>query len=110
MDAKAYLELVKRPTEKITVPQWGEVFIRGLSLAEYDRYERLSYREVPGKPMEFHSNTAALIRYGVVDENGKHVFGDDHLEQLADLPAEIVRPLREKIFRLCGVGADLGKS
>jgi hypothetical protein len=111
MDAKGYLELLKRPVEKIVVPQWGEVLIRGLSSSEYDRYERASYREVPGKGVEFHSNTAVLVRYGVVNDAGQHVFSDDDLPALADkLTAEIARPLRAGIFKLCGVGVDVGKS
>jgi hypothetical protein len=111
MDAKGYLELLKRPVEEIEVPQFGKVFVRGLSMAEYDRVETLSVSDLPDGKKTFTMNTAALIRFGMVaSEKGECVFGDNDLATLANLPAEVARPLRNKILQLSGVGAELGKS
>lgn len=96
-----------RAVEKITVPLWGEVYVRGLSAAEYDRFEAAG---VKGESKEYTPNTSMLLRLGVVDADGKHVFTDSDLTSLANLSAEVVRPLVKTIFRLCGIGTDLGKS
>jgi hypothetical protein len=110
MDAKGYLELLKRPVEEIEVPQFGKVSVRGLSMAEYDRVETLSVSDLPDGKKTFTMNTAALIRYGMVSGDGVAIFTDADLPTLANLPAEVARPLRNKILQLSGVGAELGKS
>ncbi len=105
MIAAEYLKLLKRPVEPLTVPQFGEVYVRGLSAPEYDQYEHASV-----KGDKFIPDTPTLIRYGMVDADGNHVFSDADLPALADLPSEVARPLRAQILKLSGIGADLGKS
>lgn len=96
-----------RKPEKITVPLWGEVFVRALSCSEYDRFEAAGAKK---DSKEFTPDTAMLIRLGVCDESGKHIFSDADLISLESLSAEVTRPLVKAIFRLCGIGTDLGKS
>ncbi len=109
LTAAELLTKCQRPVEKITVPQWGEVYIRGLSAAEYDVFEAAGVREVDGK-RKYVSHTPTLIRFGVVDADGKHVFSDSNLTELASIPAIISRPLELGILKLSGIGTDLGKS
>ncbi len=109
MTAVDYLKLCERPVKKITVPLFGDVHVRGLSAPEYDAFEHASARG-SGSTTEFIPNTACLIRYGMVREDGSHIFSDEDLPGLANMPAEVSRPLRAEIMRLCGVNVDLGKS
>ena len=109
MTALDYLRKIQRPIETITVPQWGEVRLRGLSAAEWDLHEAASVKG-EGKASTYVSDTATLIRFAVVDEAGKPVFDDTHLVALGELPAEVSRPLVKAIFKLCGIGTDLGNS
>lgn len=110
MTANELLAKITRPTEAITVPQLGEVKLRALTAAEWDLHEAASVRREPGKEAEYISDSATLIRYAVVDDAGANVFTDEHLPSLALFPAEVSRPLTKAIFKLCGIGGDLGKS
>lgn len=108
--AADYLSKIVSPQETVTVPQWGDVTIRGLTAEEWDRHESASVRPGADGKSEYVSDTASLIRYAVVNEAGANVFSDAELPQLRTLPAEIARPLVKAIFKLCGIGQDLGKS
>lgn len=109
MTAMELLAKCQRPVEKIAVPQWGTVHIRGLSADEYDRFEAAGIHEVDGK-RKYVSHTPTLLRFGVVDADGKHVFADSHLPELAAIPAAVSRPLEVAILKLSGIGVELGNS
>lgn len=109
MTGADYLKLLKRPIEKLTVPQFGEVHVRGLTAPEYDTLEMKSVKQIEGKDA-FVLNTAFAIRYGMVNADGSHVFTDADLPALANLPNAVARPLRVKILNLSGVGIDQGNS
>ncbi len=108
--AADYLSKIVTPRETVTVPQWGDVLLRGLTADEWDCHESASVRPGPDGNREYVSDTATLIRYAVINETGANVFTDAELPQLKTLPAEIARPLVRAIFKLCGIGQDLGKS
>jgi hypothetical protein len=81
--------------------------VRGLFVSEWDDYERACTTVVDGKP-RFENSRALLLRYGVVNDDGSHVFGDDDLPRLKTAPASIVKPLAEEIYKLSGTGNDAG--
>ncbi len=101
------LKAAKRsPVVKVeNVPQWGTVYIRGLSTHEYTIFDSSGVKVGSDT---YAAQNAVMLRYGIVDENGKHIFGDEHIEDLADLPAEVTRPIIKALYRACGVGVDLG--
>lgn len=103
MNADELLKLATLPVEKITVPSWGEVSIRGLTVPEYDRFEAESAKN----GMMPHNGW--LLRYGVIEEDGKHKFDDSHVEKLNAIPAVIGNPLTRAILRLCGIGGEVKK-
>lgn len=109
MTGADYLNLIKRPVEKIHVPHFGEVHVRGLSAPEYETLESKSMRTIDGKE-QFVVNSAVAIRYGMVNEDGSPIWTDADLQALSQMPMNVVLPLRNRIMRLSGVGINLGNS
>lgn len=104
MQADELLRLARRPIETLNVPEWGETCVRGLSVSEYDRFEMESAKGESKEP-----DVGWLLRFGVVDANGVHVFGDSHVPQLNTLPARIGTLLSRAIYRLSLAGVDVEK-
>lgn len=104
MSGSDLLRLVNRPVETITVPEWGEVHVRGLSVLEYDRFEVESAKSEARQAI-----TGWILRYGVVDAKGVHLFNDSQVAELNNLPAGIGTPLARAIYRLSLATADAEK-
>jgi hypothetical protein len=107
MTAIDYLAKLQVKTKTVNIPSLGDVHLRGLNMIEYGRFEDAS--ETDKETNAFKANNAMLIRLGVVDETGKHVFDDSHLPALANLPAVEGRRIARVIYELSGVLAPSDK-
>lgn len=87
-----------RAVEAVAVPG-GTVYVRALSAAEYDEYERAC---VSGE--ESKADRALLVRKTACTADGTLVFRDDQLEMLRGLPAAVINPVAAAAMRLCGLG------
>lgn len=85
----------KQVAETIDVPVWGKTFLRNLSFGEVSKFNSLN--QTPNDALAF------LVVSGVCDEEGNRVFGDDDLEAVKALPAEIVFPVIESVSKRIGV-------
>jgi hypothetical protein len=81
--------------------------VRGLTVEEWDRYERSCTTVIDEKP-RFENDRALLLRLGVVNEDGAHVFDDSDLPKLKAASCKLVKPLAEEIYKLCNVVPDAG--
>lgn len=91
------------PTKNVAVPGVGEVTVRGLTGAEWDRYESTC----AGDGGKVKADRALLVRLSVIHgETGDHVFGDADLPRLAELPAQVLSPVAKAAVELSG--ASLG--
>lgn len=92
--------------ERVSVPGFGELVVRGLKGSEWDRYESACVIEADGK-RTFTANRALLARLSVIDPDSReHLFDDDDLGRLADLPAQVLNPIAAAASRLSGNGQD----
>lgn len=88
-------------TEAVAVPGGGAVVVRGLTGAEWDRYEAACV-EVDGDERRFKANRALLVRLGAVEP----AFGDDDLAALAASGSRFINPVAAVIARLSGATKD----
>lgn len=71
------------PVKAITVPEWGEVFVRKMSAAERVLCEYMQ-RENDGKPLNYQARLAAMW---VSDADGNRVFKDGDADAIGSEPA-----------------------
>ena len=93
-----------RRIEKITVPGFGDVHVRGLTAAEYDEFEA-GCVVGDGDAKTSRANRPLLLRHCVVTAEGTKVFRDDQIEMLAGLDSWITSPIAAKAMEMCGLGA-----
>ncbi len=100
---KATFFKVKPKTEVVEIPDLGPVTVRGLSGAEWDRYET-DCTSSDGGETKYVANRARLIQIGCVDPQ----FDDSDLMQIASLPAKVLIPIAGAIMRLSGATKEAG--
>jgi hypothetical protein len=105
-DKTKFFAATKPETEAVDVPGFGTVTVRGLTGAEYDRFEAAcGGKGEDGKPA-YKTDRALMARLAVVDpETGAAVFGDEDLPALRAEPVKVLAPIVAAAFRLCGLGA-----
>lgn len=104
MDRLAFFNFAESqlPRETVDVPGFGPVTVRGITGAEYARYEEAS--TVPGEkgePPTFRADRGTLVRLAVIDpQTGAHVFTDADVPRLRDLPYAVLAPICHAAGRL----------
>jgi hypothetical protein len=111
MDRVALREKLASRVEKIRLEEYGiELFVRPLSALErarvVDKYGLLSKDKEKPPLMETFTieNQCFIVCRGLVQENGKRVYGDDEAEKLADeFPCLVLDRLSTQILILSGM-------
>ena len=93
-----------RRIEKVAVPGFGDVYVRGLTAAEYDEFEA-GCVVGQGDQKTSRANRPLLLRHCIVTPEGTKVFRDDQIEELAGMESWITSPIAAKAMELCGLGA-----
>jgi hypothetical protein len=94
--------------EVVSVPKLGgDVIVSELSGFQRGLFESSLVR---GKGKKRHVDTsdlrARLLRYALVDEDGKCLFGDEDIRELGRLGAAVLEPLYDKARELSGIDRD----
>ena len=93
-------------TEVVPVPEWGgEVMVRGLTGHQRDAWEETltvrNGRKVINNMTDFRARLAVLC---IVDEQGKRLFHDGDVAQLASKSGAALDRIYEKAAALSGIG------
>lgn len=105
LNKAAILATKDLPRELVSVPEWaGEVYVRGLSAAELDRYQTSMLKQ-RGKSQvtNLENIRSKLVVMCVVDEGGKRLFGDDDMQALSEKSGAAVNRLFEVAQKLSGL-------
>lgn len=92
-------------TEIVPVPEWGgEVVVRSLTAAERDQYEK-EFISQHGTRIKFDlvNPRARLVALSVVDEDGKRLFTDRDVAELAKKSAAPVDRIYAVAQKLSGI-------
>lgn len=96
--------------ERVSVPEWGgEVCLRSITAAERGFIEAAAatYKESKGKDASFaRTFTVKILSMALCDEEGKRLFSDDEVSQLAQKNAKVVARLAEVAQRLSGFAKE----
>jgi len=95
------------PVEAVSIPGIAEpISIRGLTAGERDSFEAACFiGKGTNREMNFVNLRARLLVRCICDADGKRLFADGDVEQVAGLPARVIDPLFEVAQRLSGMGA-----
>jgi len=96
------------PRELVSVPEWdGEVYVRGLSAAELDRYQTsMLQQRGKNRVTNLENVRSKLVVLCAVDEDGKRLFEDGDMKALSEKSGSAVNRLFEVAQKLCGLGSD----
>lgn len=96
--------------EKVTVPEWGgEVCLRSITAAERGIIEAAAaaYKDSKGKDASFaRTFTVKILSMALCDEDGKRLFTDDEISELAKKNAKVVARLAEVAQKLSGFAKE----
>lgn len=95
--------------ESIDVPQFGgEVWIRGLSGKERDKFEATTIIQKKNGIVRNLQNVRArlLVLVLTAEKDGKLLFTPDDADELGELPGKLLAPLFEIAQNLSGFGDD----
>lgn len=96
------LEASDLKKEKVEVPEWGGyVFVRTLTGAEFDQYERSI---IEGRKVNLSNVRAKLASRTIVDDDGKRLFTEAEAKALGGKSAKALDRVYDVAARLNGVG------
>jgi hypothetical protein len=78
------------PTEAVSIEGVGVFNVRGLTAKETESLDDRA------------DMATRLLLLGLVDENGKRLFGEDKVSVVENIPQRIAKPLQEVVLRLSG--------
>ena len=93
--------------EKVNVPEWGgDVYVKGMSGAERDKFEA-SIVETRGSQQKLNMTNvrAKLACYTICDKDGKRLFTDNEIGELAKKSASALQRIFDAAQKLSGIGA-----
>ena len=95
------------PVEAVSIPGVAEpISVRGLTAGERDAFETACFvGKGASKEMNFVNLRARLLVRSICSPDGKRLFADGDVEQIAALPARVIDPLFEVAQRLSGMGS-----
>jgi hypothetical protein len=106
LSREAILQANDLERELVAVPEWGgEVYVRGMSGTERDRYELGMYAaraDLEGKAIV----RARVVAYCAVDETGKSIFKPSDVEALGRKSANALDRVFSVAMRLSGTSPD----
>lgn len=84
-----------RPPRAVDVPGYGTAYVRALTAGERDRFDQGNYTVGPdGRPqLSLGDVSARLVALCACDQDGRRLFTDDAVDQLNDLPSDLVEPV-----------------
>lgn len=110
LNKQAILQVKDMVIEKIDVPEWGgTVCMRSITAAERGIIEAAAaaYKDSKGKNDGFaRTFTVKILSMGLCDEDGKRLFSDDEVSQLAAKNAKVVSRLAEVAQKLSGFAKE----
>lgn len=110
LSKQSILQVKDAVIERVSVPEWGgDVYIRSITAAERGLIEAAAatYKESKGKDASFaRTFTVKMLAMGLCDEEGKRLFSDDEVSQLAQKNAKVVSRLAEVAQRLSGFAKE----
>ena len=110
LDKASILSAHDTPIEKVNVPEWGgHVYVKVLSGAERDRFDQ-SVLDRHGKPTNLQGARARLAAITLCDKDGRRLFSDQEINQLADKSAAAIERVCEAAMKLNRMGEQLGES
>lgn len=108
MNADSLLQADDLTIESITVPVWGTVHFRALSLKEQREWEESIAKKDEGGKLEASANAdevmAKLLVRSMCDESGKLLFTADQWEALCAKNGQIVKRVYDASCKLNGIG------
>jgi len=104
LNRKQILECKDIKSEVVQVPEWdGEVSVRGLTLAEKDRWTDCIMND--GK-VSMKGATALLCALCMRDEKGEQIFSSDDMDALDKKSASALDRVFQVAQRLSGIGQE----
>ena len=106
LDRDAILGAQDLPTEDVSVPEWGgTVRVRGLTGSERDAWEASLVQGAGTKHarLVLADVRARLLARTIVDEEGKHIFGDGDIKALSAKSAMALERVFKVAQRLSGL-------
>lgn len=108
MTADFILQANDLTIENISVPIWGKVFYRALTLAEQREWEESIVKKDEGGKLEASANAdevmAKLLVRSLCDEGGVLLFKSEQWEDLCKKNGQIVKKVYDAVCKLNGVG------
>lgn len=101
------LNAVDIKSETVSVPEWGgEVYVRGMTGAERDRFEGSIIEMKSGGKQSFNMENvrAKLCQFCICDENGKRLFAENDVAALAKKSALALQRVYDVAAKLSGLG------
>jgi len=104
MDTKSKILGLKLtvPQEKVNVPGVGDVTVRGLTAAGRDSWEQRIFNSKGKTVRNIRASLVCLCLY----ENDSAIFTESDIEQLGELPAQVVDRLYDIASKLSGMTKD----
>jgi hypothetical protein len=99
-DAAAFFA-VKPPTEKITVPDIGDIWVYGLTEGEKEAWENTVVNVAHGsRQMRLANASAGLLLLTVRNQHGNRLFSEKDMGRLQNLPCTVAEPILKVARRL----------
>ena len=89
-------------TKAVDVPDFGTVYVRKVTARQYNRIINLGMAMKNGSTEKFYSEQVA---YFLCDENGKRLFNDNQIDQIAELDGDIIAEIVNAGFEYNGLGS-----
>jgi hypothetical protein len=108
LDKLAILDIARLGIREVTLAaDRGTVFVRGLTLREYDGFETAI---TEAKRRGLTTVRAELLVRTLCDESGARLFSDEDTEALAALGQDVLEPAFQAAAKLSGLTEDVGKN
>jgi hypothetical protein len=92
----------KPKTDDATLPDGSVMKVRKLSQAEVEHLTK-NYSSSPGKSAE---GLRYIVVKSAIDDEGKRIFQDEDISQLAEMDFDIVKTIASKASELSGLKLD----
>ncbi len=105
LDRAAILAVDDLRRERLAMPEWGgEVFVRGMTAAERDRWERLVFDNAS------EAMRASVVAWCTVDAAGKQLFSAADVDALGQKNGVACERILAKAQELSAVGEAAGRA
>jgi hypothetical protein len=94
--------------KKVSITDFGDTYVRSIREGEFERLAEVESREEGGKEGENSgpSTRVLMIRFGVCDEAGVNVFGDEDFDLIRGIAFPVANELIKAIREASGLEKD----